>query len=149
MSKKYAVQGLSESGTANKTAANIIGSTSIRPMICDLVFSCITTPADQQLRYQVGRTTAAGVAASNPTPLALDSGDVAAVSTAGITHSSEPTYASTFFLDFALNHRATFRWVAEPGGELIGSATASNGVAGKLASAASACQVSMVTHFRE
>lgn len=42
--KTYTVQGLSASGTANKTAANIIGSTAIRPLINYLLIGFRTNP---------------------------------------------------------------------------------------------------------
>ena len=142
---------MSASGTANKTAFNIIGSTAIRPLVSEITFGLRTAPnaTDQQVEYQVGNTTAAGTAGSSPTPKPLDPQDVAAVSTAGITHSAEPTYGSTFFLDGDINQRGAFRFVAEVGFELAGAATASNGVAAKMAASTSALQMSAVAHFKE
>jgi hypothetical protein len=103
------VNGLNASGTANKTCANIIGSTAIRPLVNYLLFGGRTNPntTDQQVQVQVGNTTAAGTAGSSPTPKPDDPQDVAAVSTAGITHSAEPTYGATFFMDFDINQRAS------------------------------------------
>ena len=44
-------------------------------------------------------------------------------------HTSEPTYTSnTEVLEIPLNHRATFRWVAAPGSEIITPATDNNGL---------------------
>lgn len=151
MSKTYAVNGPSASGTANKTAVNIIGSTAIRPMVVEFAVGVTTAPnsTDQQVEFAIGRTTATGTAASNPTPLALDNGDAAAVSTAGITHSAEPTYASTFFMDQGMNQRGMFRWVAQPGRELIGAATASNGVGLKLVAVTAALVITGTIHFTE
>lgn len=104
---------------------------------------------DQQVNYQIGNTTAAGTAGSSPTPKPADPQDVASVSTAGITHSAEPTYGSTFFFDSDINQRGAFRFVAEIGFELSGAATASNGVAGKLTAVTAAVQLSLVVHFKE
>lgn len=149
--KKYGVQGLSASGTSNKSAFNLIGSSAIRPLVAEVTIGIRTNPnaTDQQVQYQVGNTTVAGTAGSSPTPKPLDPQDVAAVSTAGITHSAEPTYGSTFFLDSDLNQRGAYRWVAEIGFEFAGSATASNGIAGKMAAVTAAVQASMAVHFKE
>jgi len=150
--KKYGVNGLSASGTASKSAFNVIGSSAIRPLVSEITFGVRTNPnaTDQQVEFAVGNTTAAGTAGSTPTPKPLDPQDVAAVSTAGITHSAEPTYGSTYFLDSDMNQRGLFRWWAEaPGYEFAGAATSSNGVGGKLIAVTAAVQMSMVTHFKE
>lgn len=145
----YAVQGPAESGTSNKTAVNVIASTSVRPRIFDIIVGCSGTPADQAANYVVGRTTAVGTAASNPTPTKIDDGDVAAVATAGITHSAEPTYASTFLLTIPINQRATFRWVASPGYELVATASANNGIGTKLSTSTSALVMTATVHWFE
>lgn len=149
--KTYSVQGLSASGTADKTAANIIGSTAIRALINFLCFGFRTNPnsTDQQVQVQMGNTTAAGTAGSAPTPKADDPQDVAAVATAGITHSAEPTYGATFFLDFDLNQRASKEFGREFGREWAGAATASNGVASKMKAVTAALVMSAVTGWRE
>ena len=47
---------------------------------------------------------------------------------AGENHTIEPTYtAAAIVLMIPLNQRATFRWVAAPGSELVAPATAANG----------------------
>lgn len=149
--KKYVVNGLSASGTANKTAANIIGSTAIRPMITNIEFGFRTNPnaTDQQVQVQVGNTTAAGTAGSSPTPKPYDPADVASVSTAGITHSAEPTYGSAFFKDFDLNQRSFYHFAVNDGYEIVGAATASNGVGIKMAAVTAAIVMSAVTSFKE
>lgn len=151
MSKTYSVAGPGESGTANKTGVNIIGSTAIRPMAVYFAVGPTTAPnaTDQNYQIAVTRTTAAGTAGSSPTPLALDTGDTAAVSTAGITHSAEPTYASTFFMRTYVNQRGTFQWYAAPGGELIGTASANNGVGFKLVAVTAAMVLDWTVHFKE
>ena len=88
MSRGYAVNGPSATGTANKTAVSIVGSTSVRIRVFEFSVGMTTAPnsTDQQLEFGIGRwTTSAGTAGSAPTPLAIDPGDVAAVATAGIT----------------------------------------------------------------
>lgn len=149
--KEYTVNGLSTSGTGPHTAGNIIGSTAIRPLINFLLFGLRTNPnsTDQQVRFQVGNTTIAGTAGSSPTPKARDPQDVAAVSTAGITHSAEPTYGSTFFMDFDVNQRASKEWGCMDGKEFAGAAAASNGVAAKMTSVTAAIVASVVMGWRE
>jgi hypothetical protein len=149
--KQYTVQGLSASGTGPQTAVNIIGSTAIRALINSLVIGFRTNPAasDQQVRVQVGNTTAVGTAGSSPTPKPNDPQDVAAVSTAGIAHSAEPTYGATFFADIDLNQRSSKEMALVDGREFSGSATASNGVAGKMTLVTAALVMSMLTGWRE
>lgn len=150
--KKYSVGGLSASGTANKTAFTIIGSSTIRGLLSEFTVGVRTNPnaTDQQLEFAVGTTTTTGTAGSNPTPKPLDVADpVAAVATAGITHSAEPTYAATFWIDTDMNQRGLFRWVAETGFELGGSATASNTIAGKNVAITAAAVISMIPHWKE
>ena len=149
--KEYTVNGLNQSGTGPDTASNVIGSSAIRPLTNFLLFGFRTNPSttDQQVRVQVGNTTAVGTAGSSPTPKPRDPQDVAAVATAGITHSAEPTYGSTFFLDFDLNQRASKEWGCADGKEFAGAATASNGVGAKMASVTAAIQMSCVQGWRE
>ena len=149
--KTYSVQGLSASGTADKTAANIIGSTAIRALINALDIGFRTNPnsTDQQVQVQMGNTTAAGTAGSSPTPKPDDPQDVAAVATAGITHSAEPTYAATLFIDTDLNQRASKAFAREFGREWAGAASASNGVATKVKAVTAALVMSAVVGWRE
>lgn len=149
--KKYAVNGLSASGTANRTAFNLIGSTAIRPLLAEVTVGVRTNPnaTDQQANFALGNTTATGTAGSTPTPKPIDPQDVAAVVTAGITHSAEPTYGSTYFFDGDINQRGMYRWVAEIGFEVAGAASANNGLAGKLIAITAAAQLSMASHHKE
>jgi hypothetical protein len=132
----YTVSGPNAAGTANKTLATVIASTTVRPAIFDVVVGCSATPADQAAKLAITRwTTSAGTAGSSPTPNPLDPADIAATATAGITHSAEPTYASTNLLQIPMNQRATFRWVASPGYELKNPATATTGLGLQLVTA--------------
>lgn len=153
--KKYAVNGLSASGTASKTAFTLISTTSIRTLLAEVTFGVRTNPnaTDQQVEVAVGSygTTNSGTAGSSPTPKPLDLVDpIAAVAAAGITHSAEPTsYASAYWIDTDMNQRGLYRWVAEIGFELGSNAAANSGTAGKLIAVTAAVQVSMVVHFKE
>jgi hypothetical protein len=126
--KKFSVVMSDAGGATPQTLANIIGSTAVRPRIYEFDVGCNATPADQSSILILGRTTAVGTAGTSPTPQPLDNQEVAAVCTAGITHSGEPTYAATYLYQLPLNQRASWRWVAAPDSEFIGTASASNGI---------------------
>ena len=94
----------------------------------DLIFGSEATPADNAFQYIVQRCTAAGTS-SAVTPSPLDPADAATEADSGENHTIEPTYtAGLVLLAVGLNQRATFRWVASPGCELVYPATASNGI---------------------
>lgn len=128
--KLYSVQGITAAGQSNKTAATVIGSTAIRAAMVAAVWGLATNPnaTDFYMTMAIAKFTAAGTAGSSPTPNPLDSGDPACVCTAGITHSVEPTYASTDMMQVPMNQRSTYRWEAADGREIIAPATANNGV---------------------
>lgn len=129
----------------------MIGSTAIRPLVNSLTVGFRTNPnaSDQQVNYQMGNTTAVGTAGTSPTPKPDDPQDVAAVCTAGITHSAEPTYGATFFIDSDLNQRSAKEYGREFGREWAGSATASNGVGTKMTAVSNALVMSAVVGWRE
>jgi len=94
----------------------------------DLMFGSEATPADAAILWTIRRCTAAGTS-TGVTPQLLDPGDAATESDAGENHTIESTYtAGAIMLNIPLNQRATFRWVAAPGGEIVTPSTASNGV---------------------
>jgi hypothetical protein len=149
--KTYSVQGVSASGTSNKSAANVIGSTAIRPRLRQAVVAAASDPnsTDQKIQYQIGNTTAVGTAGSSPTPKPDDPQDVAAVCTAGITHSAEPTYGSTYFVDSYINQRGVKEWRWDDGFQPCGAASASNGIGARLAAVTSALALGMMINFAE
>ena len=125
--RRYGFSG-SITGAATKTIWTVTATSAVRPYIFDIIISSNATPADNSSEWQALRSTAAGTSTA-VTPVALDSGDPAATSIGGKNHSVEPTYSpAVSLLDIAHNQRATFRWVAAPGSELIAPATAANGI---------------------
>jgi hypothetical protein len=96
----------------------------------------------------VQRCTAAGTSTA-VVPQPLDPADATTEMDAGENHTIEPTYtAAAILLQIPLNQRATFRWVAAPGGELVAPATASNGL-GIISPTGSAVVVSAQLHVEE
>lgn len=118
------------SGT-NKTLWNLFNpaaTPTARGRIYDVVVGSDDTPADQAAQFRIGRTTAVGTEGSGFVPNNLDPAGPAGAYDAGVAHSAEPTYtANKELLRFSLNQRATFRWVAAPGSELVMAATQNNG----------------------
>ena len=135
--------------TGLKTAVGVTGGTGLRIRLYDFTVSAVGTPADNVLRWVVQRSTAAGTLTAI-TPAPLDSADAAAEATAGENHTVEPTYTTaTELFDNAVNQRATYRWVAAPGGELIVPATASNGIGFQVLSPAYTGQSDATLHHEE
>lgn len=98
-----------------------------RLRVYDAVVGSEATPADAALLWTFRRCTAAGTSTS-VTPQNLDPASSTTEYDAGENHTVEPTYtAGAILLNIPLNQRATFRWVAAPGGELVMPATAANG----------------------
>lgn len=145
----YAIQ-------VNRTASNTAslgtwGADATRPRrlkFYDLMFGSEASPADNAFLYIVQRCTALGTSTA-VTPSPIDPADAATESDAGENHTIEPTYtANLVLLAIALNQRATFRWVAAPGGELVTPATASNGL-GIQTPTSSAVAISATVHAAE
>ena len=100
-----------------------------RLKLYDLLFGSPATPADNAFLWQLQRCTTAGTGdAITPSP--LDPADAAALYDVLENLTVDPTLtAGAIPLSIALNQRASFRWVAAPGSELVAPATASNGFA--------------------
>jgi hypothetical protein len=127
---RYSASGSQTLTTSATTALGITSNTSTvqRNWIYELTFGNVGTPADQVSIIVVQRSTAPGTA-TGVTPTLMDLADRAAQAVAGENHTSEPTYTSnTEVLEIPLNHRATFRWVAAPGSEIVCPATSGDGI---------------------
>ena len=126
MYRRYSINGTVGTGTMAAAAKSLILLTStaaIRPYIYDFTFGTIGTPSDSVVTLSVTRFNA--TAATNGTaftPVQLDTADANAVSTAVVALTAEQA-ASTVLFSVGLNVRATYRWVAAPGGELVMAAS--------------------------
>jgi hypothetical protein len=149
MARKYSIDGQA-TNDADDTILALISATTIKPKIYDLILGSDATPADNAAEYNLQRFTAEGTSTS-VTPRPLDPDDPAALASAGENHTVEPTYtADLIMLQWAQNQRATFRWVAAPGGEIILPATANNGVGVRVVTVAgSAVNTNCVIHYEE
>src|SRR5688572_13610070 len=98
-----------------------------RLRVFDFILGSEATPADAAILWTGQRCSAAGTNTS-VTPQNLDPASSTTEYDAGENHTIEPTFtAGAILLNVPLNQRATYRWVAAPGGELVMPATASNG----------------------
>lgn len=147
---KYSVE-MNRAASATLSVGTITAdaTTPRRQKIYDLTMGSEATPADFAFLWQVQRCTTAGT--NTPvTPQALDPSDALALADAGENHTVDPTLtANAILLAIALNQRATFRWVASPGGELVIPATASNGVALRTPTAGGTPAITATVHFEE
>jgi hypothetical protein len=110
------------------TEATALTATPRRIKLYDMMFGTIGTPADQTYEFDVSRATTIGTGTA-ATPNPLDPADAAALTVGTVNHTVEPTITGTpsvFYL--GINQRASYRWVAAPGSELVTPATALNGL---------------------
>lgn len=115
---------------AYKTLVAVNSSATVRrTRIYEVMVGANGTPADNSLEFDLSRITAAGTATSIA-PVPLDSADAAAQSQAFANYTAEPTVTgNSSLLYFGQNMRATVRWVAAPGSEIVTPATNLAGVA--------------------
>lgn len=95
--------------------------------IYDLVIGSDASPADNAFLWEINTRTALQTGGTTVTPVAIDASDTTAASTkADMTATTNATGSGIVF-GCPLNQRATFRWVAAPGSELVSPALACNG----------------------
>lgn len=139
--------------TTYKTLASLTAATGAttlrRAWIYDVMVGADSTPADNVLTYKVDRQTTVGTGTS-ATPAPLDAADAAALIVATANNTIEPTVtAATQLIEIAVNQRASYRWVAAPGGELIVPATNVAGIGFRAKSPAYASTCTLTAHFWE
>ncbi|MCW2309745.1 hypothetical protein [Rhodobium gokarnense] len=137
--------------TTFKTALVLAASngTSLqRFMVHDIIFGTDGTPADQAMTWDVSRTTASGTATSI-TPNKIDLADGAFLGVGLANNTVEPTVTSNSnLLPIGANQRASMRWVAFPGQELVVPATDAAGLAFRAKSPGYTGTVIVNAHFR-
>ncbi len=99
----------------------------------------LASPSDNLLSVRLHRFVTADGAGTARVPNPVDPADGACVATGLVNHTTEPTTYSTdeeVLGSFAQHMRATYRWIAAPGKEIVVANVASEGV-GLVASHAS------------
>lgn len=157
---KYAITNGSTSGAGTQQnltttyVGAIIGLTGAnaaprRIKIYDLLIGTNGTPADNFIEWDISRVTLASTATS-ATPQPLDIADATSVTTTTVNSSTFGTVtanSNVFYL--GANQRASYRWVAAPGGELVSPATSSAGFQLRARSGAYTSTVTATIHFEE
>jgi hypothetical protein len=107
--------------TAFKTIVALTAATATltSAKLVDFTLGADTAPADNVINWDVSRQTAAGTSTA-VTPLPADPTVRAAGTVTNVNFTAEGTItANSSQFVMALNQRASFRWVAAPGSELI------------------------------
>jgi hypothetical protein len=148
----YAV--IEEDATAGTDPQELINIFSVggasRGYIYDLLVSSGATPDDQAANYDVIRTTAVGTENAGFTPVKLDPDTGASTFDGGVSHTAAPTQtANSEMMVFSVNQRATFRWIAAPGGDFVMPATTNNGILVTRRTSTAAYVIDCTVHFRE
>lgn len=145
---RYAADGTDAvTSSPGATALHVTRGASRRIHVYDFTMGASGTPADNALVWEVKRHTTAPTS-SGVTPAPLDTADPASISTAGENATVEPTFGGILFRT-ALNQRATYRWVAAPGGELVVPDSANAGIAWVPVHATYNGNVEITAHFLE
>ena len=139
--------------TTYKTLVDITAATGAttlrRAWIYDLLVGVDGTPADNVVVWKADRQTSTGTRTA-VTPPPLDAADAAALITCGANTTIEGIVtAATQLLEVAVNQRASYRWVAAPGGELVVPATNVAGIGIRAKSPAYASTATATVHLVE
>lgn len=105
-----------------ESSAAVVGS------IHQIVIGSDATPADIATRFNVLRHTTAGTGGTAVVEKPTDPQAAAASCNLRGGTMTEPTYEADFLLEVALNQRATFTWIANPGRELRTTVGTANGI---------------------
>lgn len=151
MARSYSVfaDNIAAQNSATVPQAQIVSTAAIRPKIYDLMLGSPSTPADQAASWVIKRSTTASTGGTAVTPSPIDPGDPASTSTAMVAPSMSAPTLGVVLLQWAQNLRATYRWVAAPGKELVAPATANNGLTLLNSVLTAAFNVSFTIEFEE
>ena len=129
MYRRYADTGSMGSAamtSSAKTLVAVFATAAIKPYIYDWTLGTIGTPSDSVMTITIVRaSTSTATYGTAGTPNPLDFQDPAATATILQAQTTESTAGVTLF-QVGLNVRATYRWVAAPGGELVTAAGTGN-----------------------
>lgn len=151
MAAKFTASG---SQTLTSSAVTSLGINAVtaslrRAFISEFIIADVGTPADNVVLHTAQRYSADGTN-TQVVPTRLDLADAEADTAAGENHTVEPTYTATEeVFEIALNTRATFRWVAAPGYEIVIPATDEAGVGFKALHASATTDWRVTAAWRE
>ena len=156
---KYAITNGSTSGggTQQPTTTTYVGAllglssssaTPRRIKVYDVLIGTNGTPADNFMEWDISRITAASTATAVAAP-PLDPADAAALCLATVNSSTQGTISVPNLWYVGVNQRASYRWVAAPGGELVSPATSANGFQLRTRSGGYTGTATGTLHFEE
>ncbi|KKL73060.1 hypothetical protein LCGC14_2078700 [marine sediment metagenome] len=151
MARRYAITGNEGAvSTSLQAALDLEGTAVVRPMVYDfMVGQDGTPPADNAILWTIERFTVTPTDTA-VVPVAMEPGDVAATAVAGEDGGTTGTITTaTEFLELPINQRASYRWVAAPGGEIICPAIVANGVTARVSSPAYTGTAKASIHYSE
>lgn len=136
-----------------KTLAEVTAATTAlrRGWIYDVMIGTLGTPADTSYQFDISRATTIGTGTA-ATAFPLDPADGVASTVGTVNHTVEPTYTATpanSVFNLGINQRASYRWVAAPGSELVWPATNLNGLGLRAQSASGTAVCTGQLLFRE
>ena len=152
MARSYAISYTGANGGVGYPQLGIghtVASPTVRPRIFEWEFGSVATPADQASKVQITRWgTAAPTGGSTPTIGVLDSLDPAAIAVPYAACTGGCTMG-TIMMMVSINQRATFRWVAAPGKEIVLPALQYNGAGIQIASQSAAYNTECTLFWEE
>ncbi len=101
-----------------------------RSKVYDYMVGNGSTPADNFFNHELLRVTA-DPTSTNPTPQPLDPADAASLFVGNDVVTVDAA-GTVVMMRLGLNQRATYRWVAAPGSEIVTAATDNLGIFGRL-----------------
>lgn len=116
--------------------------------LVDIILGSEAAPGDNVFLWEVNKRTGLATGGSSVTGQPLDDSDTIASTLVGNQAPTANGTGSGNKLSLPLNQRATFRWAAQPGREIIAPATASNGY-GFSTPTSSAVAVTCCAHCEE
>src|SRR5882762_6129799 len=120
-----------------------------RIKIYDVLIGTNGTPADNFIEWDISRVTTASTS-TTATPQPLDQADAASLTTTTVNSSQFGTItANSNVFYIGVNQRASYRWVAAPGGELVSPATSSAGFQLRVRSGGYTGTATGTIHFEE
>jgi hypothetical protein len=119
-----------------------------RGKIYDVLIGTNGTPADNFVEWDISRVTASSTTTILAAP-PLDPADAAATTVATVNSSTFGTIAGQDVFYVGVNQRASYRWVASPGGELVWPATSSAGFQLRARSGGYTGTATGTIHFEE
>jgi hypothetical protein len=96
-------------GAALKTLVTVLTPATRRAKLKKVIIGSSGTPADNAAKFQVRRITTDGTGTA-ATPGPVEVADPAALCTAKVNYTVEPTYVAGSLLEIDLNQRATIQW---------------------------------------